>query len=361
VARLPALMTLSLCGVLLAPIAGLAQSEPENRCFPWQELRDGACVAKAAPVESAPGQSRQLTTTPRDDLPAAAAPVAPPPAPPVVIAPPPPPLAAPVAAAPAAAPAVAILCDGGTVTCNACSCPGGYTLLPATSGNGGTCVRSNAENCRGGVLTVAGVCLCDGRVTMSGEIYALEFLGGKCVPKRCAEQTFLKDGKCVASNDTRFSFTCRTGYIPDASAPNTAATGLHCVPDPTFCPADGRRKDGACASKSAVAIDCFEGRCTCGPNADWVNYLCQCTAPYRNVNGACVTASADTGEKTKTELQSSEPSHKRKACPRGTVRTQSGSCVAVRPGLPDAGTLGVYYQRAQRYRDYPGQQPDNMR
>jgi hypothetical protein len=79
------------------------------------------------------------------------------------------------------------------------------------------------------------------------------------------------------------------------------------------------------------------------------------------VNGVCVTASADTGEKGKTELQSSEPSHKRKACPRGTVRTQSGSCVAVRPGLPDPGTLGVYYQRAQRYRDNPGQQPDNMR
>ena len=145
-ARLSALMTLSLCGVLLAPLAGLAQSqsEPENRCFPWQELRDGTCVAKAVPVETAPGQSRQLTTTPRDEPPAAAAPVAPPPAPPVVIAPPPPPLAAPVAAAPAAAPAVAILCDGGTVTGNACSCPGGYTLLPASSGSGGTCVRSNA-------------------------------------------------------------------------------------------------------------------------------------------------------------------------------------------------------------------------
>jgi hypothetical protein len=364
VVRLPALMTLSLCGVLLAPLAGLAQSqfEPENRCFSWQELRDGTCVAKAAPVESAPGQSRQLTTTPRDDPPPAAAPVAPPPAPPVAIAPPP--LAAPVAAAPAAAPAVAILCDGGTVTGNACSCPGGYTLLPATSGSGGTCVRSNAENCRGGVLTVAGVCLCDGRVTMSGEIYALEFLGGKCVPKRCAEQTFLQDGKCVATNDTRFSFTCRTGYIPDNSAPNTAATGLHCVPDPTFCPGDGKRKDGACAARSAIAIDCFEGRCTCGPNADWVNYLCQCTAPYRNVNGTCVTAATAStepaGEKSKPELQS-EPSQKQKACPRGTVRTHSGNCVAARPRVPDAGDVGAYYQRAQRYREYPiPQRPDHM-
>ncbi|TKW77443.1 MAG: hypothetical protein DI543_15690 [Bradyrhizobium icense] len=359
-ARVLALLTVSLCGLLLAPLTGLAQSQsqPDNRCFPWQELRDGTCVAKAAPVETAPGQSRQLTTTPRHDPPPADAPVTvvPPPAAPVVIAPPPPPLAAPVAAAPAAAPAVAILCDGGTASGSSCDCPAGYTLLPASSGSGGTCVRSNAENCRGGVLTVAGVCLCDGRVTMSGEIYALEFLTGKCVPKRCPDQSYLRDGKCVASNDTRFSFTCRTGYIPDASAPNTAATGLHCVPDPTFCPADAKRKDGTCAGKSAVAIDCFESRCTCGPNADWVNYLCQCTAPYRNVNGVCVTAAADTGEKSKTELQSSEPSHKRRACPRGTVRTQSGSCVAVRPGLPDAGTLGVYYQRAQRYREHPPQQ-----
>ena len=84
-------------------------------------------------------------------------------------------------------------------------------------------MRSDAENCRGGVLTVAGVCLCDGRVTMSGEPYALEFLTGKCVPKRCPDQTYLKEGKCVASSDTRFSFTCRTGYIPDDASASTAA------------------------------------------------------------------------------------------------------------------------------------------
>jgi hypothetical protein len=248
------------------------------------------------------------------------------------------------------------------VTAGACTCPGGYTLLPATTGGGGTCVRSNAENCRGGVLTVAGICLCDGRVTMSGETYALEFLGGKCVPKRCPDKTYLQDGKCVASNDARVSFTCRTGYIPDGSAPGTAATGLHCLPDPAFCPADARRKDGACVKPSAIAIDCFEGRCICGPNADWVNYLCQCTAPYRNVNGACVTASAAApDEKGKPELQSTEPSHKQKACPRGTVRTQSGNCVAAWPRLPSAGELGVYYERAQRYREYPPPQPYNMR
>ncbi len=247
------------------------------------------------------------------------------------------------------------------MTSGVCACPDGYTLLPATSGGGGTCVRSNAESCRGGVLTVAGVCLCDGRVTMSGEIYALEFLGGKCVPKRCPDQSYLKDGKCVASNDTRFSFTCRTGYIPDDSNPATTAASLRCVPDPAFCPPDAKRKDGSCTKTSAIAIDCFEGRCTCGPNADWVNYLCQCTAPYRNVNGVCVTAStASVDEKSKPDVQSSEPTHKHKACPRGTVRTQSGSCVAMRPRVPDAGELGAYYQRAQRYRDYPMQRPDRM-
>jgi hypothetical protein len=361
VARLLTMMAISICGALLALPSAFAQSDQENRCFPWQELRDGACIAKATP---APGQSRQLTTTPRDDPPpTTAAPIAPPPPP--LATTPVPPAPPPVAAAPVAAAPVAILCDGGTATGSTCACPGGYTLLPATLGNGGTCVRSNAENCRGGVLTVAGVCLCDGRVTMSGEIYALEFLSGKCVPKRCPDNSFLKDGKCIASNDTRFSFTCRTGYIPDDANPGTAATALHCVPDPTFCPADAKRKDGTCVKTSAIAIDCFEGRCTCGPNADWVNYLCQCTAPHRNVNGACVTAAADTGEKNKPELQSSEPSHKRKACPRGTVRTESGNCVAARPRLPSAGELGVYYERAYRYREFPaqqgpGQQLDNM-
>lgn len=355
-ARLSTLMAISICSALLAPLQGLAQPDQQNRCFPWEELRDGACAAKPGLAAPGPSQSRQLTTTPRDDPPPAPA------AAPVAIPPPPP--APPVAAPPVAAAPAPVLCDGGTASGSTCTCPGGYALLPATTGSGGTCVRSNAENCRGGVLTAAGACLCDGRVTMSGEPYALEFLGGKCVPKRCPDNSYLKDGKCVASNDTRFSFTCRTGYIPDDSVRSTAATGLHCVPDPTFCPADAKRKDGTCAKTSAIAIDCFEGRCTCGPNADWVNYLCQCTAPYRNVNGVCVTASATAADdKGKPDLQSTEPSSRKpKACPRGTVRTQSGSCVAaVRPRLPSAGELDVYYERAQRYRDYPPPQPYDMR
>src|SRR5262249_17126159 len=74
VARLLTLMVIAICGALLAPAAAFAQSGQENRCFPWQELRDGACVAKPS---QAPGQSRQLTTTPRADPPAEV-PVAPP-------------------------------------------------------------------------------------------------------------------------------------------------------------------------------------------------------------------------------------------------------------------------------------------
>ena len=47
-ARLLTLMAISICGVLFAPPVGLAQSDQDNRCFPWQEFRDGACVAKPA-------------------------------------------------------------------------------------------------------------------------------------------------------------------------------------------------------------------------------------------------------------------------------------------------------------------------
>src|SRR5689334_23942881 len=83
VARFLTLMAIAVCGALLAPASAFAQSNQENRCFPWQELRDGACVAKPP---QAPGQSRQLTTTPRDDPPAEATPVAPP-TPPVATAP----------------------------------------------------------------------------------------------------------------------------------------------------------------------------------------------------------------------------------------------------------------------------------
>jgi len=71
--------------------------------------------------------------------------------------------------------------------------------MPA-SGNagGGICVKTKAENCLGGELTVSGTCLCNGQVVMSGETYLLEYSRGKCVPKRCPVQTQRRGGKCVA-------------------------------------------------------------------------------------------------------------------------------------------------------------------
>jgi hypothetical protein len=64
--------------------------------------------------------------------------------------------------------------------------------------NGGTCVRTDAESCLGGELTVGGTCLCNGQVVMSGETYLLEYTNGKCVPKRCPVQTQWREGRCVA-------------------------------------------------------------------------------------------------------------------------------------------------------------------
>jgi hypothetical protein len=244
-----------------------------------------------------------------------------------------------------------IACDGGTVADGKCTCPAEFRLLPTASGNGGTCVRTRVENCLGGELTAAGTCLCSGRVTMSGETYALELVGGKCIPKRCPVDTYLKAGQCVASNDRILNFTCRTGYIPDEANAGSPATGLHCVPDPTFCSADQKRKGGSCAKQSAIAIDCFEGRCTCGPNAEFVNYLCQCTEPYRNINGDCVAGGPQTAshrpaakeEAEKPASQSAEPSSRRKGCGRGMVRTRAGNCVAARPSYVIPRWVGRYY------------------
>ena len=354
--RLATAIVILISSMVFAVAPARAQSEqraPERMCFPWQEFRDGACVAtsRAVPAPSvqcsggtadadgrcvcpanthleasacvadvSPSPSRQLTTTVREAV-------------------------------------ESIACDGGTVASGTCTCPAEFKLLPAASGKGGVCVRTNAENCLGGDLTVAGSCLCTGRVTMSGEIYALELLGGKCVPKRCPVDTYLKAGQCVASNDRIFSFACRTGYIPDEGSRRSPASGLHCIPDPTFCPADSKRKSGSCAKQSAIAIDCFEDRCTCGPNADWVGYLCQCVEPYRNLNGSCVAGGAATAstvkpESEKPELRPAEPSRRRKTCGRGMVRTAAGNCVAARPryAVPRV-VIEPYYPR-YRYRTY---------
>jgi hypothetical protein len=90
-----------------------------------------------------------------------------------------------------------IVCDGGTPNGGTCICPTGFDLTPAgKNAAGGRCVKTHAENCLGGELTVAGKCLCNGQVVMSGETYALEFVNGKCVPKRCP----VNNEKCVATS-----------------------------------------------------------------------------------------------------------------------------------------------------------------
>jgi hypothetical protein len=202
------------------------ESSGDSQCFPWQELRNGRCVAKPsapppaaplpAPVRAPEATADQPSADPcnprslsgrcicpdgthRDaagtsciaDAPAAVAPPA------AAIAPPP------------------TLCNGGTRRDGACVCPAGFDLMSTDSNpaNGGTCVKVHADNCLGGELTVSGTCLCNGRVLMSGETYALEFLNGKCVPKRCSEQTVLTGGRCLAIS------TSPAAPAPDAPLP----------------------------------------------------------------------------------------------------------------------------------------------
>jgi hypothetical protein len=344
----------------------------EGKCFPWQEFREGKCVAKPMPAKVTPtkcigGTSNatgQCACPANTHLDAGSGSCV-------------------ADIVPARKASDSVVCDGGALTDGRCACPAGFDLMPAsgTVAGGGTCVKTNAPNCLGGELTVAGTCFCNGRVTMSGESYALELVGGKCVPKRCPEHTYLKDGKCVASSDKDFGFTCRTGYIPDEANPGIAATGLHCLPDPTFCDARVKRRNGSCPKASAVAIDCFETKCVCrDPHAEWLNYLCQCSAPYRNVSGTCVSEAAGRtapgpGEKSKSAQASEpsdEPARRRRACGRGMIRTH-GACVPARPRFPpgvlEDGPPGVadypadYYLRRglhrYRFRGYPIPQQDD--
>jgi hypothetical protein len=201
--RLFAAAAISICFAFLIPLSANAQSDrdpaSDNQCFPWQEFRDGHCVAKPsqteppppAPVVSDPcmKDTRNLSAqcvcpenTHRDAASGAClADIQP----------------------TRKADEKNIVCDGGTIASGACGCPIGFHLV-AAGGNraGGACVRSNAENCLGGELTATGTCLCNGQVVMSGETYLLEYASGKCVPKRCPVQTVLQDGRCVAMSAT---------------------------------------------------------------------------------------------------------------------------------------------------------------
>ena len=186
-------------------------SASDLQCFPWQEMRNGRCIAKPveapqpspAPVPlAAPQRSpdpcglRGLSTQckcPAATHPDAASGACVADAP---VTPAPPPVAP--------KPAVTIVCSGGTVASGTCVCPSGFNLMSSdgSAANGGTCVKTHADNCLGGELTVSGACLCNGQVVMSGETYGLEYVNGKCVPKRCPEQTILKSGKCIALSST---------------------------------------------------------------------------------------------------------------------------------------------------------------
>jgi len=169
----------------------------DNGCFPWQDFRNGKCVTKESPTSPPPLPEQPAAAA----SPALAAPV------PSAIAAPPAPAVAPpsVAASPPPSeiitrrPELAVTCNGGTVDNGACICPSGFRVMAASGDEaGGTCVRTNAETCLGGELTVDGKCLCSGQVTMSGETYLLEYSRGKCLPMRCPV-TELKDGKCTTA------------------------------------------------------------------------------------------------------------------------------------------------------------------
>ena len=199
------------------PIHG--QSNPstaiDNGCFPWQEFRNGQCVGKA--MQTPPPLPRAEPAPAPAVVPASPAP------------PPPPAAAIPCldgtrnvsgrCICPANAhyeatdghcvadlatqwPDLNRVCDGGTLTNGTCACPAGFGLMAAPgNAGGGTCVRTDAENCLGGELTVSGKCMCSGQVKMSGETYLLEYSNGKCLPMDCPVTALLGDGKCpVASS-----------------------------------------------------------------------------------------------------------------------------------------------------------------
>ena len=186
------------------PVA--AQSDQDTACFPWQEYRAGRCIAKPSqpppmaepsPAPAAVGPCNEGTRslsgqcvcpidTHLDISGHCVADAAPGP-------PPPPALVNPTTKADD------VVCDGGRLAGGQCLCPDGFKVVATSAtANGGMCVKTHAQNCLGGELTVSGTCLCNGQVVMSGETYLLEYTNGKCVPKRCPVQTQWRNGKCVA-------------------------------------------------------------------------------------------------------------------------------------------------------------------
>jgi hypothetical protein len=191
--RIFAAAALLICSLFFVSAPARAQTDAD--CFPWQEMRGGRCIPKGTsvptPTMSGPciggindagGQCVCPATTHLDDASGSC-------------------LADVIPAVPQTTkPAIHIVCDGGQLSGGSCACPAGFKLKPAGDdpAAGGSCIRTDAENCLGGELTVAGTCTCTHRVIMSGEEYGLEYVKGKCVPQRCPIAA-LKDGACVAA------------------------------------------------------------------------------------------------------------------------------------------------------------------
>jgi hypothetical protein len=228
--RITAAIALLTWAIISASSPALSQSSAtDHGCFPWQVWRNGQCVAKQA--QEPPPLPPAASDTPS----ASAAPPAPP-------APPPPVVASPcldgryrdsagACVCPAGTHADAanvrclpevitrarettqapetFVCDGGSVSNGNCVCPSGFSLMPKAGQTGGVCARTGAESCLGGQLTADGNCQCNGQVTMSGEVYLLEYSNGKCLPMRCPVTALLRDGKC--------------GPNPSATAPELAS------------------------------------------------------------------------------------------------------------------------------------------
>jgi hypothetical protein len=191
--------------IFFVSLPAVAQSDQDtgsgSQCFPWQEFKDGRCVAKPSQSPPPPALAPSLsgpTSNPCTDGTRNLSSQCPCPGNTH------PDVASGRCTADSIDPArrtdETIVCKGGTAINGNCACPAGFNLMPATGNLGGTCVKTNAENCLGGELTVSGTCLCNGQVVMSGETYLLEYTSGKCVPKRCPIATLLRDGKCVATS-----------------------------------------------------------------------------------------------------------------------------------------------------------------
>jgi hypothetical protein len=190
------------------PAFAQSSSGADNGCFPWQDFRNGQCVAK--PTQAPPA----LPPPAASDTPAVAPPA--PPAPPQAESPCPQGSVRNLSGqcqCPAGTHSDAsgrcladivnqapdnMVCDGGNVSNGACVCPSGFRLMRAAGNAGGTCVRTDADSCLGGELTVSGKCICSGQVTMSGETYLLEYSNGKCLPMRCPVSA-MQNGRCGAT------------------------------------------------------------------------------------------------------------------------------------------------------------------